>query len=220
MANEAIPPNEVLDGEILSDAHLTLRPKRRNSQFKIALAGANHVDRLLVVKHSLWELGVPTSPQYPKITPRGRYVEALLVSRQHPQLTLMRLRWYKVYSGGEYHKTVPPDLVLTPISIAHWFMGDGCSKADKRPGYGKAITCYFSTESYDIGSIVFLERLLHDLEIKTGRIHKKPEPVFGASIRITILQESIDHFMDMITPYVAPSYVYKIKKRGGDNNGG
>ncbi len=205
-------PDDVLHGEILSDAHLTLRPNRRNSQFKLALAGAEHVDRLLIVKYALAELGVYTSPQYPKITPRGKYTEVLLVSRQHPLITAARNQWYKMYDD-EYHKFVPQDLVLTPLLVAHWFMGDGCSNRDKRAGYQNSITCYLSTESYDISSIILLERGLHILDIHTGRIYKKPKPAFGASVRITILQESINDFMDMITQHMLPSYNYKVKRK-------
>lgn len=208
-------PDDVLHGEILSDAHLTLRPKRRNSQFRLSLAGAEHVDRLLIVKYSLAELGVYVSPQYPKVTPRAKYTEVLLVSRQHPLITAARNQWYKMYPGAKYHKAVPPSLTLTPLMVAHWFMGDGCSSMDKRPGYRGSVTCYFSTESFDIGSIALLEWELHRLGVQTGRINKKPKPAFGASIRITILQRSIDDFMDMITPYMLPSYNYKVIKKGG-----
>lgn len=216
MAVEARIPDDVLHGEILSNAHLTLRPKRRNSQFRLVLAGAEHVDRLLVVKSSLAELGVYTSPKYPKVTPRDRYTEISLISRQHPLITAARQQWYKMYPDGGYRKSVPHDLELSPLIVAHWFMGDGCSKRDKRPGYQSSITCYFLTESYDIDSIILLERRLHELGIETGRIYKKPKPTFGASVRITVLQKSIDGFMNMITPHMLPSYNYKILKKKED----
>ena len=43
----------------------------------------------------------------------------------HDNLTEMYRKWYP--ESNEYVKLVPKDFELTPISLLHWFMDDGCA---------------------------------------------------------------------------------------------
>lgn len=209
----ATNPQEVLDGVLLSDGSLYINSSIRNARFRINLSGSKHIDWLNAIKEALALLGVFVSPQYPeleqKLSSFGKlYTEARLQSRCHPALTVERHRWYKRCYDNKIHKVVPADLVLSPCSIAHWFMGDGNSRK-----YGVTVPVYISTEAYDVSSVKVLENQLHNFGIKTGRGIKSPKPMFGAGVLISVLQKSVNAFMDIVEPYILPSYAYKIKRK-------
>jgi hypothetical protein len=113
----------------------------------------------------------------------------------------------KEYPGEK--KVVPVNITLTPLSLAHWFMGDGCSQQSK---LCETVVVNLSTYAFSFGDIEILERGLHDLNISTGRA-VYPSINKGSGVRLTILQNSVNDFMHMIDPYVVEPYRYKIKYR-------
>ncbi len=105
---------------------------------------------------------------------------------------------------------MPRDLILTPVSLAHWFMNDGSSSKDHR---SRSINVKLCTQGFGIESIILLEKRLWEVGVlHTGRRYYKVDK--GAGVEITILQASVSDFMNTIEPHMLDPYRYKIKKPG------
>lgn len=213
---------EVLDGVMLGDGGLVARGG--SAYFDAALScrdGRIPVSGLLEYLQHLKDecfdvLSVEAREGHPVIRERVRtsgihvgetYECASLATKTSAVLALYHHRWY---NGGRY-KEVPVDLVLTPISLAHWFMGDGTScRAQHYP----TVYCEFSTQGFRICGIEVLEDQLRQSGIThIGRKLRYGPAVRGSGVKITILQDSLDDFMDLVDPYVIEPYRYKVKYR-------
>lgn len=96
----------------------------------------------------------------------------------------------------ERHKTIPDNLILTPLSLAVWYMDDG-SRCD--------------TDIY-LNSQQFTQEEQEKLVLLLFRQHK-----IQASLnkdkeykRIRIKKESVQKFMGTIFPYIIPTMKYKL----------
>lgn len=120
-------------------------------------------------------------------------------------LTPIYRRWYP---NGKKH--VPEDLVLTPLTVAHWFCGDGTSSY--RPNNGGIIVS-FATDCFTFDECEVLAYKLNTL---------CPEFSFNAwcnksrknqpRIR-TGNKTSVSAFFDCVTPVLSKYFSYKIKSR-------
>lgn len=198
---------EVFDGAMLSDAGL-LRPWV-NAYLQIAVSGKVHLDWLNRIKLALALLGVSMAPKYPEVRSRtykgAPYDYCLLSTRVSEFLTKQYERWYV---GGV--KQVPPDLALTPAVLGNWFVGDGSSSRHKLEMNAVVVT--LQTQAFNPEGIGLLEALLYSLEIDTGRMHDKRVKK-GSGVIISVNQASVNHFMDIVEPFMVDSYMYKIKRR-------
>lgn len=197
---------EVIDGALLSDAGIT--SPYMASHFSMALSGAEHLDWLHTVKVALGNLGVDVCNGHPRLLARvdswGRpYTYCYMKTRASKFIKGEHVRWY-----GEGRKEVPRDLVITPISLAHWFTGDGNSHKDAR---SCSVTVSLCSQSFGLESIETLEEQLKLLELSTRRAHVKVRE--GSGILITIRQDSVDRFMSIVEPYVVSSYRHKVLYR-------
>lgn len=90
-------------------------------------------------------------------------------------------------------KVFPENLVLTPLSLAVWYMDDGCWTGKK---------FVISTESFREENIIFLQNALKkQFGIETH---------VGKNGKLTILKESHSIFIQLISPHVISSMRYKI----------
>ena len=191
---------EVLDGVMLGDGNLS-KPAV-NACLRYGKSGNDHIDLVHYVKEQLEEIGVVFASNMPKaLTDENLW----LSSRVHIILTGEYFRWY--HNGK---KEVPEDILLSPRTLAVLFMDDGSSTYSHKSG--PTVTVYLATHSFSEYSIKLLEKALLLKGINTGRDHDK-RVKGGAGIYITILQDSVDLFMSTVSPYVFPSYQYKIKYR-------
>ncbi len=200
---------EVFDGVMLADAGLGLH--RREARFCITLCKGNKpaLNRYLYyIKEALLAIGITVSSRSPNVfrgISKGReYEYCRLQSRISPLLTIQYHRWYR-----NHVKIVPDDIRITPISIAHWFMGDGSSLRDKRYR-GACIDVSLSTYSFCAEDIKTLEKKLDGLGLSTGRRHYANIDT-GDGIVITLHQASVNKFMDLISSYMMEPYLYKLK---------
>lgn len=202
MAVEA-SPMEVFDGVMLSDASLKFSKKSKNAWFSMGLSGSEHMDWLTYVKTALVALGVPVHDRGLGLyrgTSKGKpYIGALLQSSSQTLLTKQHERWY-----SENIKIVPKDVVVTPLSVANWFMGDGSSSPDKR---NDAIVTHLACCKFTFEENMLLVECLAGLGIVATAAFNRGYP------RVNISQFSVNRFMNMIEEYILPSYQYKIKRR-------
>ncbi len=209
---------EAFDGLMLGDSGLVYRGK--SAKFHLGLSGKKleiPSSELIVylehVRDALGILGIEAMLGYPKIC-RGvkrdgrSYEYCELWTRVSAFLTLEHIRWYhELYPDGTAHKEVPGDLVITPISLASWFTGDGSSSF----GNGPSVPVYLYTEGFNIRSVTLLETQLHNLGLNTGRARARARR--GSGVVVTMLQDSVNDFMGLVDPYVIEPYRYKVKYR-------
>lgn len=209
-AEEAV---QVFSGVMLGDGGLALRRFCDNANFRMALSSKKQgipsvslIGYLHFVMGALASLGVEAMTGHPKVFKRVRpdgqtYDYCDLETKVSPFLTHEYLRWY---SNGR--KEVPKDLVLTPISVAHWFMGDGTSskQAAGKPLFDCVNLC---TQAFNSYSQELLKVQLLGLSIY-ATIQRS-----GSKQKIYILQDSVDDFMRVVDPHVIEPYRYKIKYR-------
>lgn len=100
--------------------------------------------------------------------------------------------WREIFYK-ENKKIFSENLILSPQSLAVWYMDDG-SWSDKR--------CIISTESFNKDSINRIQNNLYkQFNLETAlRSNKK----------LLIRQNSVNKFREIISPYIIPSMKYKV----------
>ena len=198
---------QVLVGLLLSDGSVTKVPY---SVFQVSFSGMRHLLYLAYLKEVLPQAGLSFGDSYPNVVryvSKGRtYEHCYLSSLTCTLLNSLRNKWYP---RGK--KDVPKDILLAPIILAHWFMGDGCSFRVGKNKIGVEVqlaTCAFSEDS-----IALLEAEFCRLGISTSRCHNHRVHT-GSGINIYIKQRSVDNFMRIVEPYVMEPFTYKVKYRG------
>jgi recombination protein RecA len=110
-------------------------------------------------------------------------------TRSLPELTPYYRMWYQ-----EGRKVVPP-LTLTPLTMAVWFMDDGCKSH-------RAI--YLNTQQFDLES---QGKLLNQLQEQWGvRASLNRDKSY---FRIRIAVESVERFKSIVEPHVLTELKYK-----------
>lgn len=112
------------------------------------------------------------------------------------------IKWRRrIYRNGK--KIVNQELLklLTPLSLAVWYMDDGC----KSNNY----TLIISTDSFSKNSIKKLRQHLKNEWGIVTRIKYKREPNKTYE-RLTIGGENLVKFVNLVRPYIIPSMQYKI----------
>lgn len=102
-------------------------------------------------------------------------------TKSHPDFSKQHHRWYK---NGT--KIVPDDVVLTPITVMAWFLGDGMYRKHRR----RNPIVRFSTQSFSISELndILIPRLEeHDLNFT---ITQRNELICGTGV--------VDRFFDFI----------------------
>jgi len=204
---------ELFDGVMLGDAGLY--HTGTNAQFSLSGSARQNkgvcsdmIEYLCIVRDALSVLGVNWCNGHPKVyngySKDMHYLRPTLKSLVCPFLGEQYTRWYR-----DKGKVVPSDVRVSPVTLAHWFMGDGSSTQDKRC---VTVGVTLQTHCFTEDSISILEDRLLNCGIKTGRVTCKFVKS-GAGIAISILQESVNQFMNMVCPYVVEPYLYKIKYR-------
>lgn len=89
--------------------------------------------------------------------------------------------------------------------IANWFMDDGCSYKYIN---AKTVQVNFSTLSFIESEINLLIQKFYNLMVKSHVVKSQ----HGNGLILTINSESVNYFMDQISPYMSDCMRYKIKK--------
>ena len=186
---------EIISGSLLSDGCITKIPKCKNYYF---IHGCKHVEYIEFLAE---ELSFITKVQpykarvYHAKNKKGEPYSgqgsagAYLKSRVSEELTEMRKKWYP---NGK--KSVPLDLILTPTTVLHWYLGDG----NNRPNEGvRLCTCGFISEDN--------QRLVNML------LDIVPECSLGDQNMIHIPQTSAFEFFQYIKQPPLDCFAYKFE---------
>jgi len=147
---------------------------------RIAFAGAG--------KYSEFENLVSTKPH--KRSGNAGRIAYRFTTRSLPALTEI---YRKFYTSGK--KIIPDNLKIYPISLAVWFMDDGCKSY-------RAI--YLNTQKFNINEQYQLASLLKqqfDIQASLNKDKKY--------YRLRIAVSSVGKFLNVIRPYLLPMFCYK-----------
>lgn len=212
---------QIFDGSMLSDAGLHING--RGVQFNMALSGFEHIDWLNIISDAVASLGIIPCIGYPKLVKwrrsrsQAEYGVCRLITRNSVFLIGELSRWYPSNEGLRPGaklggKRVPLGFKLTRVSLAHWFMGDGNSYKYARRKNDKTTSVRFATHRFNHEDIEGLQIELEKLGLKSTTYPYK-NVRSGSGLEIFLLQESVDKFMSLVEPFIAPSYRYKLKAR-------
>lgn len=120
----------------------------------------------------------------------GRRVAYRFVTLSRPELTPF---WRAFYRDG---RKVVPELLLTPLALAVWFMDDGCKSYR---------SIYLNTQQFDLESQERLVKLLKEQWGIDATLNKDK-----TYRRIRIAVHSVPKFKDLVMPYLLPQLAYKL----------
>ena len=128
----------------------------------------------------------------PKLRKSGRKrVAYRFTTRSLPVLTKIYKRFYK--TGV---KRIPPDLMITPLSLAVFFMDDGCKSYN---------TVYLNTQKYNMQSQRNMMKALRKQYGIIARINRDKK-----YYRLRIAVGSLGRFKNAIASYLLPEFKYKL----------
>jgi len=179
--------NEIILGSLLGDGSLRKQGSRTNALFEV-----NHSFQYRDYVDWKWQYlkeFVKTQPKSRKNN--GNRIAYRFTTQSLPQFTEY---YYKFYSGGK--KIISPDIILTSLSLAVWFMDDGSKSRN---------SFYLNTQQFDLEDQNLLMNILErDFGIKSSLNRDKQY------YRIRIRTESSVKFKNLVEPYILSCFQYKI----------
>ncbi len=186
---------EVIIGLILGDGHLETQNGGMTYRLKIehSVVQKKYVD-MLYAEFSEW---VGTKP-----VTRNKYsFGKKVVSYGFSTYSSGQLRFYgqQFYRSGS--KIIPPIIkkLISPLSLAVWFMDDGSKKSPIHKSY------VIHSLGFAKNDLKIIQRVLKEKFSLFVSIHRQYN-----GLRIYIPSESADKFKKLIEPYVIPSMRYKL----------
>lgn len=181
---------EVLDGTMLGDGSISVARGRVNSGLKFTHSFKQKEWALR--KLSVFENFVPT---HRDSTTKDGYDVVSCQTAITPEMKNERKRWY---DGGS--KIVPDDLKLSFLTMAVWYMDDGCIINEGSP----TPTARFATDGFSHNDVGRLVEKIKELGISTYVVKS------GLAQRICVSASSAKAFFEGIEKYVIPEMRYKL----------
>ena len=188
---------EILVGLMLGDGCLESQNKGRTFRLKIEQSNLHkdYVDWL----YGKFKEFVLTEPKT-KIKTIG---EKKYLNYGFQTLSCGNLRFfaYQFYSKKLTEKQIPRLIkrFLTPLALTIWFMDDGQIKSRKH----RALL--INSQCYSRNDLRLLQNALEEkFNIKTTLKKEK------RGFRIYLLSETINNFLELVSPYILPSMKYKL----------
>ena len=155
---------------------------------------------LLEINHSIHQQGY-VDWKYSQLknlvrtAPKLRRGNGLRIAYRFTTLSLPQLTpiYREFYREG---KKIVPRLELKPLSVAVWFMDDGCKSRT---------SVYLNTQQFGMASQLALSRMLHrQHNLKTTLNRDK------TYFRLRIAVESIERFKQLVESRMLPGFRYKL----------
>ena len=203
---------DILNGGLLGDASLSKFNKKSDKSIPFFHKTNKFLDHIELVAKSFY----CDFSQYISIshnTCNGKDFEYFqFKTKADEQFIEHYNKWYP--ASNNYVKVVPTDLVLTPKTILHWFMDDGCAYRKYRPEFKKKtneIVITFASESFTKEENEHLVEELNRFSLNSRTI-KCPT---GTGWRIKIPQTKNLDFLSLIgnPPIESLSYKWKYPEK-------
>ena len=175
---------DIIIGSLLGDGHLR---KHRNRVVFEFLQTARRKFYVEWKHRMLGGLSLPKIYHY-----KGKREYYKLVTKAHPELDALYAKFYR-----ECQKIVPEDVgkMLTPISVAVWFMDDG----SKSRG-----AVYFNTQQFSIEDQFRLIKALKRFYI-VANLNRD-----GQYYRLRVLKRCNQRLVELISSHILPEFAYKL----------
>jgi hypothetical protein len=179
---------EIITGSLLGDGHLTTPTKATfNSYFQEEHCVAQE-------EYCRWKYE-QLKPFSRRFFTNKQRASCVLRTLCHPVLTALEQKWYKrdengnrmLNKNGKKIKVLPPDLILTPLSLAILYLDDGTNIPKRR-----SVT--IATHCFNYSNVEVLCNLIKSLGIDNCKTVKGPMIYIGAS--------SYLKFIDLVGEYV------------------
>jgi hypothetical protein len=194
---------EILVGLILGDGHLETLNNGKTYRLKIehSLKQKEYLDWL----YSNFKEWINKTPEVRKRISLGKIIETYGFTTYSSGI----LRFYgqQFYFNGK--KIIPKIInkIITPQSLAIWFMDDGSIKSKKHK------TLLIHTQGYSKNDLELIIKVLKNkFGLKVG-LQKQYD-----KWRLYIFSESVNDFKKIISPYILPSMQYKFNDKLGNTN--
>jgi len=212
--------DEVINGLLLSDAHLRRVKKNQNSYFAVTQTlGSTHTKSRIkflyeIQKYLKSKYNIPTRMDPPYFKKSSKSWQTKIETPRHVVWTAMRKMWYIwIEDENNEKKIIPEWLKLTPKTLAYCYMGDGSSS----PKGGKSVEKYDVLISTNDFKKQYVEQIIKKLKsmgvdsYPQKRRLKKPAKGRGFAIAITDV-ENVEKFMKLVERFmIKPIFNYKIK---------
>ena len=132
---------------------------------------------------------VDTRPKMRKSN--GTRIAYRFTTKSVPVLTTFYDKFFK-----QKHKIIPDDLILTPLTLAVWYMDDG-SRCDE--------DIYLNSQQFTKEEQEKLVGMLYIQHHIQASLNKDKQ-----YLRIRIRKESVKRMMNMISSYIIPTMRYKL----------
>ena len=196
---------EIIVGTLLGDGHLETSDKGKTFRLKIehSIKQKEYVEWLHNQFKELVHGGIRIWTRSSKF-PNGSTKISEKCGFTTFSLGFLRFYGQQFYQNGT--KMIPKmiEKLLTPNSIAIWFLDDGSFKSQKHR------TFIIHSHGYTKNELKIVQKCFAKLGIKT-RLHKQTREK-GVFWRIYVLSESAEKFAEMVKPIInqIPSMKYKL----------
>nr|YP_008475182.1 hypothetical protein [Candida labiduridarum]AGS44490.1 hypothetical protein [Candida labiduridarum] len=192
---------EIIIGELLGDGHINLSPNNKSARLEWTFSSKslNYVNYLKFNK--LKSLCNDTLPSpYPKDNP----IQYWFSTKYRPDILDLHKLWYKYdYINNKYIKILPEYLNISPISLAHWLMGDGtytssiilCSDTFSKDEVIKLIN--YLDKQYNIKSTILVIKYINNNKLITR-------------YRVRVRANSTHKFILLVKKHLLPEFYYKL----------
>lgn len=184
---------QLIIGSLLGDGSFT-KSYKKNQSAKLSIAHTLKQKELISYKHNILRKynlegkickNRIKSDRYKK----GYMDELRFKSKSHPIFYYVRNNYYRNNEKGVFKEYLN---FINPLGIAIWYMDDGNVTNH---------SFQFNTQSFTDQEKKLLQAKLRQYKIRTT-LHKQGQ--------IYILAESKDLFIDIVKPYILPSFKYKL----------
>lgn len=198
---------EVVTGELLGDGHISYNPintPQINGRLEFTFS-AQILHYIKYLKRDalagISNESEPTPWPNPEKTNKEPS-QYWFSTKRLPAISELHRIWYK-YVDGKFVKILPFNIkeLLTPVSIAHWIMGDG---------YFDGNTLKLCTDNFTKEEVLILIKILDEKFGIKATINKRSNPNNSVVWRIRINKVSIEKLKLLVSPYFIPEMLYKL----------
>ena len=196
----------MVTGELLGDGHIRYDPiKAPNNQGRLIFTFSAKILHYVKYLKNVALVSISTNSEAtpwpnPKVTGKEP-TQYWFSTKSLPAITKLHSIWYKNVEG-KFIKVLPPNIyeLLTPVSIAHWIMGDG---------YFTDNNVKICTDNFTKEEVLILIKVLNDKFGIKATINKRSNSN-GSVWRIRISKESMVKLRLLVSPYFIPEMLYKL----------
>ena len=184
---------EIIVGLVLGDGHL--ETQNDGKTYKLKVEHSIHQKEYLDWLYEKFR-------EWVRMPPKVKFKNDKPFSYHFSTYSHELLRFYGQQFYNHKKKVIPENIeeLITPLSIAIWFMDDGSWKSKKHNTY------IIHTLGFKRGELERIQKVFAEkFGIETS-LHKQKQKY----LRLYILSKSAQTFRNVVSPYIIPSLKYKL----------